>query len=58
MFYIAWKMALTFENIHLVFAATAIYPLGPKKVLDQLKKKTPSPISSDSEAKRKTLGSV
>jgi PAS domain-containing protein len=58
MFRGAWKTALTFENIRSAFAATAIYPLAPEKVLNQLKGKTPSPISSDSEAKRKTPGSV
>ena len=54
----SWKTALSFENIRSAFAATAVYPLGPGKVLNQLKKKTPSPISSDSESKRKTPGSV
>lgn len=58
MFRTAWKTALSFENIRSSFAATAIYPLGPEKILKQLKKKTPSPSSSDSESKRKTPGSV
>ena len=42
----------------MAFAVTAIYPLGPEKVLNQLKKKTSSPISSDYKSKRKTLDSV
>jgi hypothetical protein len=58
MFREAWKTALIFENIRSAFAATAIYPLGPEKILNQLKKKTPSPVSSDCEAKRKTPSSV
>ena len=58
MFRTAWKTALSFENIRSAFAATAVYPLSPEKILNQLKKKTPSPISSDSESKRKTPGSV
>ena len=41
-----------------IFATTAIHPLEPEKILDQLKKKTPSPVPSDSEAKRKTPSSV
>lgn len=57
MFRTAWRTALSFENIRSAFAATAVYPLGPEKILNQLKK-TPSPISSDSESKRKTPGSV
>ncbi len=58
MFRTAWKTALSFENICSAFASTAVYPLGPEKVLRQLKKKTPSPISSDTESERKTPGSV
>lgn len=57
MFRPAWKTALTFANVRSAFAATAIHPLGPDRVLHKLKK-TPSPLSSDSEAKRKTPGSV
>lgn len=57
LFQTAWKTALTFENIRSAFATTAIHPLGPEKILNQLKK-TPSPISSDNESKRKTPGSV
>ena len=48
----AWKTALTFENIRSAFAATAIHPLGPKKILNQIKK-TPSLISSDNDKKSK-----
>ena len=58
MFRTAWITALTFENIRSAFAATGIYPIQPEKILNQLKRKTPSPISSDSESKRKTPGSV
>ena len=58
MFRTAWKIALNFGNIRSAFAATAVYPLGPEKVLTQLEYKTPSPISSDSESRRKTPGSV
>lgn len=56
-FNIAWKKVLTMNNIRSAFEATGIYPIQPSKVLDHLKK-TPSPISSDSEIKRKTPGSV
>ena len=45
-------------NIFSAFAATGIHPLKPEKVLTQLKKKTPSPPTSDSEPTRKTPGSV
>ena len=58
MFRAAWKTAITFENIRSAFTITTIYPLGPERVLNQLKKKTPSPISSDSKSKKKTPGSV
>ena len=58
MFRTAWKTVLSFENIRSAFATTAIYPLGPEKILNQLKKKTPSPISSDNESQRKTPCSV
>lgn len=54
----AWKKSLTPENICSSFAATGIYPFQPEKVLYQLKEKTPSPISSDDEAKKKTPRSV
>lgn len=58
MFRTAWKSALSFDNIRLVFSATGVYPLNSKKVLDQIKKKTPSSISSDNKAKRRTPNSV
>ena len=58
MFRTAWKTALSFENIRSAFASTAVYPLGPEKILNQLKKKTPSPTLSDSEFNRKTPSSV
>ena len=58
MFRTAWKTALSFENIRSAFAATAVYPLCPEKVINQLKRKTPSPIQSDCESKKKTPGSV
>ena len=46
------------SNILAGFSATGVYPLTPEKVLSQLYKKTPSPLSSDGETKRKTPGSV
>jgi hypothetical protein len=58
MFRTAWKSALTFNNIRSAFTATGVHPLNLKKVLDQIKKKTPSPVSSDNESKRITPGSV
>ena len=58
MFRTAWKTTLSFENIGSAFAATAVYPLCPEKVINQLKRKTPSPIQSDSESKKITPGSV
>lgn len=54
----AWKKALTPGNVRSAFAATAIHPLGPEKILAQLRRKTPSPSSSDSESQRKTPSSV
>lgn len=54
----AWKTALTFNNIRSAFAATGIHPLESTKILNQLRRKTPSPISSDSESPKKTPGSV
>lgn len=57
MFRTAWKTALTSGNIHSAFAATGIWPLQPDKVLNQLRR-TPSPIPSDSESRKKTPGSV
>lgn len=59
LFHTAWTRALTLKNIKSGFAATGIHPLNPPKVLDSLQKKTPSPISSDDESrKRKTPSSV
>jgi hypothetical protein len=57
MFNPAWKQALTYDNIRSAFGATGIYPLNGEKLIN-LVKKTPSPISSDSEARKKTPGSV
>lgn len=54
----AWEKALTKTNIFSAFAAGGIHPLNPSVVLDQIRLKTPSPISSDEETKRKTPGSV
>jgi hypothetical protein len=34
MFRTAWKTALSFENIRSAFASTAVYPLGPEKILN------------------------
>ncbi|EED21380.1 pogo transposable element, putative [Talaromyces stipitatus ATCC 10500] len=58
LFYAAWKSTLTLQNIRSAFAAPGIHPFNPPKVLNILKKKTPSPISSDIENKRKSPGSV
>ena len=60
LFYLSYSVekGSGFENKRSAFAATAVYLLGPEKVKNQLKKKTPSPILSDSESKRKTPGSV
>jgi hypothetical protein len=57
MFNPAWKQALTYENIRSAFSSTGIYPLNGEKLIN-LVKKTPSPTSSDSEARKKTPGSV
>ena len=54
----AWTSALTLPNIRAGFSATGIHPFQPSKVLQQLKIKTPSPLISDSELKRKTPNSV
>lgn len=58
LFHSAWQSALTLQNIRSAFASPGIYPFKPSKVLDMLKKKTPSPISSDNEHIGKTPGSV
>ena len=58
MFQAAWKTALTVRNIRSAFTSTGIHPLNPEKVLKQLKMKTPSPVSSDDESRRKTPSSV
>ena len=58
MFRTAWKSALILDNIRSAFTATGVYPLNPKKVLDQIKKKTPSPPLSDNDSKRITPSSV
>lgn len=58
LFHPAWKTALTKTNILSAFAATGVYPLNPQKVLSQFHQKTPSPLTSDNEAKRKSPGSV
>jgi hypothetical protein len=58
LFRTAWKSALTFENIRSAFATPGIFPLNARKVLDQIKITTPSPISSDNEKKKITPGSV
>ncbi|EED11969.1 conserved hypothetical protein [Talaromyces stipitatus ATCC 10500] len=57
LFYAVWKLTLTLQNIRSAFAALGIHPFNPPKVLNILKKKIPSPISSDIENKRKTPGS-
>jgi hypothetical protein len=57
MFKPAWKQALTYDNIRSAFSATGIYPLNGEKFINLIKE-TPSPISSDSEARKKTPGSV
>ena len=54
----AFQKAFISNNILAGFSATGVHPLNPEKVLSQLQKKTPSPTTSDSEAKRKTPGSV
>ena len=58
LFSAAWKQAVTEKNIKSAFAAPGLSPLDLKKVLDRLKKKTPSPIQSDTKSKRKTPCSV
>jgi len=58
LFNTAWQSALSRQNIRSAFASPGIYPLDPSKVLNILKKKTPSPITSDSETNRKTPESV
>jgi hypothetical protein len=49
---------LTFKNIRSAFTTPGIFPLNTKKVLDQIKIKTPSPISSNNKRKKITPGSV
>jgi hypothetical protein len=58
LFSAAWKRSMTVSNIKSAFSSPGIYPFAPKKVLDSIKKKTPSPENSDSDVKRKTPGSV
>ena len=58
MFKIAWYKALFKTNIFSAFAAAGIHSLKPSIVLNQLNIKTPTPSSSDSEAQKKTPGSV
>lgn len=58
LFRTAWHSALTFQNIRSAFASPGVYPINPTKALRILKKKTPSPITSDSETHRKTPGSI
>jgi DDE superfamily endonuclease len=52
LFSTAWTSAFTIQNIMSAFAAPGLVPLNPSKVLDDLKKKTPSPASSDIESKK------
>ena len=58
MFKVAWFKAVSKANIFSAFAAGGIHPLNPTIVLDQLHMKTPTPPSSDGEARKKTPGSV
>jgi len=58
LFRTAWNSALTVENIRSAFATPGIYPIDQSKVLQNIKKETPSPIMSDSERKHITPGSV
>jgi hypothetical protein len=58
LFRTAWNSALTLENIRSAFASPGISPLNPPKVLDKIKKETPSPILSDNEGRKITPGSV
>jgi len=58
LFRTAWNSALTVENIRSAFATPGIYPINPSKVLQKIKKETPSPIMSDSERIHITPGSV
>jgi hypothetical protein len=58
LFRTAWNSALTVENIRSAFATAGIYPIDQSKVLQKIKKETPSPIISDSEGKHITPGSV
>jgi hypothetical protein len=53
-----WSKALTKENIKSVFESTGIHPIDSQKVLFQVGRRTPSPISSDSEPEETTLMSV
>jgi hypothetical protein len=54
----AWSKALTMENIKSAFESTGIHPIDSKKVLSQVGRGTPSPISSDSEPEETTPMSV
>jgi len=58
LFHAAWELSLSKKNIRSAFASPGIHPLNPPKILNVLINKTPSPISSDDEDKRKTPGSV
>jgi hypothetical protein len=54
----AWSKALTKENIKSAFESTGIHPIDSQKVLSQVGRRTPSPISSDSEPEETTPMSV
>ena len=54
----AWKTALSTSNIYAGFSTTGIWPINATKVFEQLHTKTPSPLTSDDELKRKTPKSV
>jgi hypothetical protein len=54
----AWSKALTMENIKSAFESTGLQPIDPQKVLSQVGRRTPSPISSDSEPEETTPMSV
>jgi hypothetical protein len=55
---VAWQTALTVKSIRSAFTSSGIHPFNPPKVLNILKKKTPSPVISDNEIIRKTPGSI